>query len=414
MIDNELSRKIEEANASKSAISDLPEGRNQVKYAISIVVPTRNEAGNIEPLLARIEKATKGIPTEVVFVDDSTDDTPQVILNNRDRFSLRVVLVARPPEARVNGLGGAVVEGFRKAHAPWVCVMDADLQHPPELIPQMYKHAQLNKVDIVVGSRLAAGGDATSLGFKRTLISRLFATVTRIAFPVRLGKITDPLSGFFLVRRTAVNLDILRPDGFKILLEILVRCPDLRVSEMPIHFGHRLAGESKASVLETIRFSRLLLRLRLEANQSFVRFLVVGASGLLVNSLVLAAFTEFAGLYYLVSAAVATQASTLWNFGLTEAWVFGGRKSERPFLVRMVGYLLMNNLLLLLRAPILALMVSNLRIHYLISNLVSLFFTHGSPLFHSRQVALDRCDTGTYFAKSDLKMEDFSNVQNKA
>jgi glycosyltransferase involved in cell wall biosynthesis len=373
MIENELSRRLEESKALEPAFSDLSEKNAQVKYDISVVVPTRNEAGNIEPLLSRIDKATKGIPTEVVFVDDSTDDTPQVIMNNQGRFSLKVVLIARPPEARVDGLGGAVVEGFRKARAPWVCVMDADLQHPPELIPQLYRHAQINKADIVVGSRLAAGGDASSLGFKRTLISRLFATVTRIAFPVRLGKVTDPLSGFFIVRRTAVNLDILRPDGFKILLEILVRCPDLRVSEMPIHFGHRLAGESKASLLETIRFSRLLLRLRLEANQSFIRFLVVGVSGLFVNSLILAAFTEFAGLYYLVSAVVATQASTLWNFGLTEAWVFGKRKSERPFLIRLVGYLFMNNLLLLLRAPLLALMVSKLGIHYLISNLVSLF-----------------------------------------
>jgi glycosyltransferase involved in cell wall biosynthesis len=373
MIENDISQRLKASKALEPGFLDSPENKIQTKYAISIVVPTRNEAGNIEPLLSRIEKATRGIPTEVVFVDDSTDDTPQVIRNNQDRFSLRVVLVARPPEARVNGLGGAVVEGFRKAHAPWVCVMDADLQHPPELIPEIYKHAQVNKADVVVGSRLAAGGDATSLGFKRTLISRLFATVTRIAFPVRLGKITDPLSGFFIVRRSAVDLNILRPDGFKILLEILVRCPELRISEMPIHFGHRLAGESKASVRETVRFARLLLRLRLETNQSFIRFLVVGISGLLVNSLVLAAFTEFAGLYYLVSAVVATQASTLWNFGLTEAWVFGGRKSERPFFVRLVGYLFMNNLLLLLRAPLLALMVSKLGIHYLISNLVSLF-----------------------------------------
>ncbi len=373
MIENDLSRKLEEPNAFEAAISVLPENHVRVNYAISVVVPTRNEAGNIEPLLSRIDKATRGIPTEVVFVDDSTDDTPQVILNNRDRFSVQVVLIARPPEARTDGLGGAVVEGFRRARAPWVCVMDADLQHPPELIPQIYKHTLVNKADIVVGSRLAAGGDATSLGFKRTLISRLFATVTRIAFPVRLGKITDPLSGFFLVRRTAVDLDILRPDGFKILLEILVRCPDLRVSEMPIHFGHRLAGESKASVLETIRFARLLLRLRLEANQSFIRFLLVGASGLVLNSLVLAALTEFGGLFYLLSAVLATQVSTLSNFTLTELWVFGGRKSEKPFLVRMGGYLLMNNLLLLLRAPLLALLVSTFGIYYLIANLISIF-----------------------------------------
>jgi len=345
----------------------------RAQYELSVVIPTRNEAGNIAPLLSRIEQATKGIATEVVFVDDSTDNTPETITKLQDQFSLHVKLVHRLPEQRKNGLGGAVMEGFKIAQAPWVCVMDADLQHPPEMLPKILKQAESSGSDVVVGSRLSVGGDASSLGFKRTIISQVFAMTTRIAFPQRLKNVTDPLSGFFILRKAKLNLDILQPDGFKILLEILASHPDLSVSEIPIHFGFRHAGESKASIRETVRYFRTLLRLRLAGNQAFLRFLAVGFSGLLVNSLALAGLTEFAAIHYLYSAILATQVSTLWNFGLTETWVFGKREAERPFLQRLFGFLLINNLLLLLRGPIITFMVGQLGVHYLISNLISLF-----------------------------------------
>lgn len=372
MIENSLQQRPPSSEYLEPKYLDPPAHRIHTPFVISVIIPTRNEAGNIKPLLSRIEKATSGISTEVIFVDDSSDDTSQVIRTLQDQFSLQVTLIARPPERRKDGLGGAVVEGFRRARAAWVCVMDADLQHPPELIPKILEHAKESGTDIVIGSRLAPGGDARSLGGRRNLVSHLFAIAARAAFAVRLRKVTDPLSGFFLAKRAAIDLDALRPNGFKILLEILIRCPNLSISEIPIQFGYRHTGESKASVSEVFRFFRLMLRLRLSGDQKFVRFLTVGAAGLVVNSLVLAVFTEFIGFHYLLSAALATQASTLWNFGLTEAWVFGQRKTERPFLYRLVSFLLMNNLLLLLRGPLLSLMTTKLGVHYLISNLVSL------------------------------------------
>src|SRR5215208_7182247 len=284
-------------------------------YEVSLIIPTRNEAGNIEPLLMRVHQALKGIPTEVVFVDDSTDNTPEVIQKLQEWFPLHITLIARPAERRKNGLGGAVVEGFQVAQGTWVCVMDADLQHPPEMIPRLLHQATKTGSDVVMGSRLAAGGDASSLGFTRNLISNVFAWTTRLTFPQRLRKVTDPLTGFFLTRRAAVNAEDLRPDGFKILLEILVSHPHLTVSEVPIQFGYRNAGESKASVSETVKFFRGLLRLRLAGNTHFVKFLLVGLSGLFVNSLVLWGFAELTAMHYLIAAIVATQASTLWNFG---------------------------------------------------------------------------------------------------
>ena len=342
-------------------------------YDLSMVIPTRNEAGNIEPLLMRIHQAVKGIAVEVVFVDDSTDETPDVIRKLQEWFPLPIKLIHRPKEERKNGLGGAVVEGFKATQGTWMGVMDADLQHPPEMIPRLLRQAQKSGSDIVVGSRLAPGGDSSSLGFTRNVISHVFAWTTRIAFPQRLWNVTDPLTGFFLTKRSSVNPDELKPDGFKILLEILVSHPQLKVTEVPIQFGHRNAGESKASVSETIKFFRGLYRLRMAGNANFVKFLLVGLSGLFVNTAALYAFTELASLPLLISATLATQVSTLWNFGLAETWVFGRRATERPFLQRLVSFLLINNLLLLVRGPIIAVMVGRMGIHYLIANLASLF-----------------------------------------
>jgi dolichol-phosphate mannosyltransferase len=351
-----------------STLEDL-----QTEYDISMVIPTRNEAGNIEPLLMRVHQAVKGIATEVVFVDDSSDNTPEVIGKLQEWFPLPIKLIHRPKAERKNGLGGAVVEGFKATQGKWMCVMDADLQHPPEMIPRLYRQAQKTGADIVMGSRLAPGGDASSLGFTRSVISYVFAWTTRLTFPQRLRKVTDPLTGFFMTRRAALNPQELKPDGFKILLEILVSHPHLKVSEVPIQFGYRNAGESKATVSETVKFFRGLFRLRLAGNTHFVKFLLVGLSGLFVNSLALWAFTELSAIHYLISAIIATQVSTLWNFGLTESWVFGKRDTDRPFLTRLVSFLLMNNAMLLLRGPIMTLMVSRLGVHYVLANLASLF-----------------------------------------
>ena len=373
MIGDDVFKGLVSLERVESALSNPVIEQRDRQFDISIIVPTRNEAGNIRALLSRIEQATGKIRAEVVFVDDSTDDTPDLIKDLCEKFSLEVVLIVRPPERRGNGLGGAVAEGLRVARAPWACVMDGDLQHPPELIPQLLESAEKAKVDVVIGSRLAMGGDSTSLGSKRNLISRVFAMTTRVAFPMRLKNVTDPLSGFFVVRCAAVDLNRLHPHGFKILLEILIRCPDLRLAEIPFQFGYRHTGDSKASLRETVRFFRLLLRLRLTMDPRFMRFLIVGASGLLVNNLALAAFTELSNIHYLVSAILATQVSTLWNFGLTESWVFQQRKAERSFLPRLSSFVLLNNLMLLLRGPLLSFMVERLGVHYLASNLISLF-----------------------------------------
>jgi len=181
------------------------------------------------------------------------------------------------------------------------------------------------------------------------------------------------MSGFFLVRRAALDLNRLQPNGFKILLEIVGKTPNLRIASVPFQFGERHAGESKASVQEGMRFLSLLLTLRLGAGfMRFTQFGLVGLSGLLVNSLLLAFWTETVGIYYLASLLLATQGSSLWNFFLSEFWVFTKTTDDGQRINRGAMFLLMNNAALLARGPIVFGLTSFLGVNYLISNVVSM------------------------------------------
>jgi dolichol-phosphate mannosyltransferase len=339
---------------------------------LSVIVPTRNEAKNVAPLLERIRQATQGLKTEVIFVDDSTDNTPAVIEDEAKHSPLEVSLIARPPERR-NGLGKAVVEGMRVAKADWVCVIDGDLQHPPEVIPQLLHHAYATNTTLVAASRLTKGGSTAGLSLRRKLISYALAFGSRLLFSKRLRQVTDPLTGFFLFRRDTVNPDDLQPEGFKILLEVLVRSPRLRVSELPFEFAERHAGESKANSNEALKLFRQMLRLTLSSQANLLRFTAVGLTGLVVNTLLLALFTEAFGLLYLMSAILATQGSSVWNFTFTETWVFRERHREGRLVYRLLGYMTVNNAALLLRGPVLVVFVAWLDVHYLVANILSLF-----------------------------------------
>jgi dolichol-phosphate mannosyltransferase len=346
---------------------------------LSLIVPTRNEAGNIDPLVSRLAQAFDNTEIEIIFVDDSSDDTPEVVTGLGPEAPCDVRLIARKPEERVGGLGGAVVAGMHAARGQWVCVMDADLQHPPELAPKMLDTALRAGADLVVASRYRDEGSASGLNNPvRKLVSQGSTLAARMLFWNKLRQVSDPMSGFFLVRRAALNLDTFHPRGFKVLLEIVVRTPGLRIAELAFEFGKRHAGESKASLREGLRYLSHLWSLRLSALPTqFIRFLMVGLSGLLVNSLVLGLATDLFGIYYLLSAVLATQSSTLWNFLLTEFWVFNDRQRSEGRLTRMVLFFTMNNAALLLRGPMIYALTSMLGIYYLLSNLISLIALMG-------------------------------------
>src|SRR4051812_15838001 len=284
---------------------------------VSVVVPTKEEAENIAPLLERLSTVARAFDVEVIFVDDSDDETAEKIRVGGEGFDAPISVIHRRAGERAGGLATAVLAGVQAARGSWLCVMDADLQHPPEVIVQLIGRAQEGDVDLVVASRFVDGGSADDFGRVRSFLSHLSSGVARLGFRRTLKGVSDPMSGFFLVSRPAVaaNLNRLRPRGFKILLELLVRIPELRKAEVGFVFGERFAGRSKASVGEALNYFLHLWRLRLTGSPGrFIKFGLVGLSGLAVNTALLALLTEAGGLYYLLAAVIATQGSTAWNF----------------------------------------------------------------------------------------------------
>lgn len=367
---------LEHANAIPSP-REIPAHAGQsvpTAPTLTIIVPTRHESANIDCLVTRLQAAVSGLDAELLFVDDSDDATPDVIREAAHRAALPVRLIHREPGSRSGGLGTAVVEGLRAAHGQWALVMDGDLQHPPEVVRNMLTVARRRSNDLVIASRYAGSGSSDGLGGRgRRSASKLATGLAKMIFPRRVGRLTDPMSGFFLVRLAALNLGNLRPVGYKILLEIVVRQPRLRIAEVAFTFADRNAGQSKASIRELLRFARHLARLRLQVaaqrdcvasdsprlrSRRFATFAAVGASGLGVNALALWGLQNnpLTDMHYVIDAAVATQVSTLWNFVLANRFVFPSATASRRW-ARLLAFAAMNNVALLCRLPLLVVLV---------------------------------------------------------
>ena len=253
------------AQPGSRQVARLPEHRSpRLSPQVCVLVPTRDESGNIATLLSRLGPVLTLVHGEVLFVDDSDDDTPSVIVAAAGRtVAAPVRMLHRHPGKRPGGLGGAVQAGLATVTAPWTVVMDGDLQHPPERIVDLLAAAGAG-ADLVVASRHSGNGNAKGLSSGTRRLGSSGATwLARLLFPRTLAPVTDPMSGFFAVRTAAIDPASLRPRGFKILLEILVRTRPRRVVEVPFEFAERYAGHSKASWREMARYLRLLVALRI-------------------------------------------------------------------------------------------------------------------------------------------------------
>jgi dolichol-phosphate mannosyltransferase len=230
--------------------------------ALSVIVPTRNEAPNIELLEQRLSSALDATPGgwELIFVDDSDDTTPEVI-EKVIAGGRPVRLLHRQMGARQGGLGGAVQEGFKLARGTVFAVMDADLQHPPEIVPALVAPVLSGEAALVAGSRYSwAGADAGLAGPGRQLLSRTCRAVVHLLLPVS-RPLQDPMSGLFAFRRSLLDAVVLEPTGYKILLEVTVRTRPAAVLNVGFDFAPRHAGRSKATFREGMVFLRHLLRL---------------------------------------------------------------------------------------------------------------------------------------------------------
>jgi dolichol-phosphate mannosyltransferase len=273
-------------------------------------------------------------------------------------------------EEPAGGLGGAVVEGLKAAASEWIVVMDGDCQHPPSLVPELVATGERTNAALVVASRYIEGGSRAGLaGGYRVAVSRGATWLAKALFPRRLRGISDPMSGFFAIRRSAVTAEVLRPLGYKILLELAVRGRPRRVAEVPFVFEDRFAGESKSTAREGLRFLRHLAGLRTASPAArMAGFGLIGASGFVPNLVGLWALTavgllpharmsSHGGTPILAAEIVANQLGVAWNFLLIEHLLFRDRRAHRRWWDRLGRFALLANADLVLRIPLIAVLV---------------------------------------------------------
>jgi dolichol-phosphate mannosyltransferase len=225
---------------------------------LALTIPTLNEVENLPILLGRVRAALDptGINYEVLVVDDDSRDGTEELIQGIAETDPRVHLLVRKGE---RGLSGAILDGWRHTDASILGVMDADLQHPPELLPKLVASIERGS-DLAIGSRYTEGGGVGNWNIFRRLLS---AAAVWVTLPIQRHGLRahDPMTGFFLVRRESVEDIAFQKSGFKLLLEVLVRAKLHSVEEIPFAFGLRSRGASKANSKVAIHYAKLLARL---------------------------------------------------------------------------------------------------------------------------------------------------------
>jgi dolichol-phosphate mannosyltransferase len=303
-----------------AAASRAPSG----KIELSVIVPTFNERENVEHLVEQLSVALNGIGWEAIFVDD---DSPDGTAAKAKEIAARDSRIRCLKRVSRRGLAGACIEGIMFSAAPYIAVMDADLQHDETLLPRMLETLRAGGVDLIVGSRYAAGGSAVGLGKWRAVISRFATRLSQYLSDVSL---TDPMSGFFMMRRECFDrmADRLASQGFKILLDIVITAQgSLRIVELPYAFGTRTAGESKLDALAIADFLGLLLAKATGGAVTirFLSFALVGMIGLAVHLLVLRAILV-SGMEFTAAQATAMLTSMTANFLLNNELTYRDSK----------------------------------------------------------------------------------------
>jgi dolichol-phosphate mannosyltransferase len=205
---------------------------------------------------------------ELIFVDDSDDQTPEVVRRLVAANGHRVSLLHREPGRRQGGLGGAVKRGFAMSRGEAIVVMDADLQHPPEVVPNLVAPVLSGKSDLVAGSRYGDWGSRDGLAGPLRHATALACRWLAYRLVPESGLLTDPMSGLFAIHRSVVEDAPLRPEGYKILLEIVAHGDWHTVLNVDYRFSERHSGESKAGIVEGLVFLRHLCRLFLDSRRA--------------------------------------------------------------------------------------------------------------------------------------------------
>jgi dolichol-phosphate mannosyltransferase len=343
------------------------------------VVPTLSEAATLPAFLgeacAVLDRVLPGEYEIIVVDDDSPDATWRAALDLVPRFpALRVL---RREDER--GLASAVVRGWQLARGAVLGVMDADLQHPPEVCARLWGEIARG-AELSVASRHVPGGGVSDWALRRRILSRAAQVFGLVLLPGVLARVTDPLSGYFLVRRSAVEGVALRPEGYKILVEVLGRGRARWIAEVPYVFRERARGASKATARVYADYVRHLVRLRRDTllESRFVRFALVGLTGVVVDMGLLFLLSDPRALGWGLtrSKVVAAEAAIVNNFRWNDRWTFGDLVPEqRSWRAAWSRFLKFNAICLgglVLNVVLLNLMFNRLAINRYVANAIAI------------------------------------------
>jgi dolichol-phosphate mannosyltransferase len=292
---------------------------------LAVVIPVLNERDNIAPLVERLTDALAGVRWEAIFVDDDSPDGTADTVRALARFQSNIRCVQRLGR---RGLASACVEGILSSAAPYVAVMDGDLQHDETLLPQMLVRIKAERLDVVVASRYTDAGSVGEWQRSRVVISDVAGRLSRLVVKADL---TDPMSGFFMVERGAfaAAMRSLTGQGFKILLDLFASSPrPLVFAEVPLTFRQRLHGESKLDTLVAWEYLMLVLQ-KLVGPAVPVRFLLfslIGALGVGTHLLTLWFGTHLLAIAFPVAQAIATLVAMTGNFLLNNLFTYRDRR----------------------------------------------------------------------------------------
>lgn len=352
-----------------------------IQYEMTVIIPTFNEEDNIAGIIKAVDSvfSVNNIYGEILVVDDeSSDETISIVQSLAMRYDNLKIIVRYAD----HGLSQSVLEGFKQANSNVFLVIDADFSHPPVLIPRFYEEVKKG-ADIVIGSRYTREGKIKRWPLKRRVLSFGATGIGRILFL----KITDPVSGFFAIRKEVISGAQLHPRGYKILMEVLGRGRWESVFEIPFTFTDRLKGNSKLTyfiisdymkqVLSITKYSLILRNNQVWKEwKRMAKFGFVGLSGVLVNVGFLYLFTEYVGLYYITASVVAIELSILNNFLLNDYWTFRLRNEVDSFthnrLQRFFSFQCISFVGVIINIGILYTLTEIFGIYYLVSNLIGI------------------------------------------
>ncbi|ADJ25909.1 Dolichyl-phosphate beta-D-mannosyltransferase [Dehalogenimonas lykanthroporepellens BL-DC-9] len=341
---------------------------------LTIVIPTYNEVANIEPLVTGLAAALGKYPYDILFVDDnSPDGTAAEVQRLAGSYPVGVNV-----RTEKRGLASAVVDGFGLARGEVVAVMDADLQHPPEVIGRLLETVKKG-ADLSVASRYIPGGSVGNWSWLRRFISAGASWLAHLLLP-QTRPVKDPMSGYFMFRRGLLSGVALSPVGYKILLEIICLTKPRQITEVAYRFENRRAGKTKLSLITQGDYLRHLVSLMKRTGEltRIMKFVAVGASGTLVNLGILALLTEQASFPYLIAGTVAFLTAVIWNFIWNDRFTFGDRgNAKHGFWNRLLRFNLVSLGGLLIYLGVMAFLTEVTGIHYMISAVAGIVLAFG-------------------------------------